>query len=548
MSRTLIAGLIFALLVAAALRFPQLGARPMHNDEGVNAIKLRTLWEHGSYQYDPQEYHGPTLPYASWASMKLQGAKNYVDFTAGQLRVVTVVFGIGLILLLPLVRDGLGNRGVVCAAFLTAISPAMAFYSRYYIHEMLLVFFTFLALAAGWRYWRSGKLGWALLLGAAVGFMQSTKETFVLALGAMVVAFIANAWLNRAFYLRPRAVPARSGSEIGDDFKSVCDAEPAASRDGSRSGDCGRRCNLKHIIAAIAVWLVVVLVLFSSFFTNASGPLDAVRTYMPWLHRAAGASPHIHPWNFYFERLVWFHSKKGPIWSEGLILLLAVFGIIAAFQRKRLSEGCAGFVRFLTFYTVLLTIIYTVISYKTPWCLLNFWQGMILLAGVGVVALLESLGKSIWQIPVSLVLLAAAGQLAAQAWRADVPYAADSRNPYVYAQTSTDVTNLVSLVEALAKVSPQKHDLLIKVMAPENDYGPLPWYLRDFTRVGWWSELPQDPYAPVMIVSTKFDAKLDEKRTHLMVRLFELRPQTWFEVYVREDLWRAYVAAKPREE
>src|SRR6185437_1765016 len=132
-----------------------------------------------------------------------------------------------------------------------------------------------------------------------------------------------------------------------------------------------------------------------------------------------------------------------------------------------------------------------------------------------VVALMHCLKKREFQIAAGLVLFAATGQLASQAWRADVPYADNPKNPYAYAQTSSDVTNLVALVEALAKVSPQKHGMLIKVMAPENDYGPLPWYLRDFTRVGWWSEVPQDPYAPVMIVSVKLDAKLDEKGTHL---------------------------------
>jgi putative Mn2+ efflux pump MntP len=47
-------------------------------------------------------------------------------------------------------------------------------------------------------------------------------------------------------------------------------------------------------------------------------------------------------------------------------------------------------VRFLSFYTVALTGIYTVISYKTPWCALNFWLGTILLAGVGAAVLVES--------------------------------------------------------------------------------------------------------------------------------------------------------------
>ena len=73
----------------------------------------------------------------------------------------------------------------------------MVFYSRYFIHEMLLVFFSFLALAAGWRYWRSRKLGWALLAGAGLGLMHATKETFVITLAAAALALALNRAWNR---------------------------------------------------------------------------------------------------------------------------------------------------------------------------------------------------------------------------------------------------------------------------------------------------------------------------------------------------------------
>ena len=42
-----------------------------------------------------------------------------------------------------------------------------------------------------------------------------------------------------------------------------------------------------------------------------------------------------------------------------------------------------AFVRFLALYTFALAAAYSLIAYKTPWCLLSFWHGMILLAGVG---------------------------------------------------------------------------------------------------------------------------------------------------------------------
>ena len=60
--------------------------------------------------------------------------------------------------------------------------------------------------------------------------------------------------------------------------------------------------------------------------------LDSVRTYVPWLKRAGGHSPHVHPWSFYLQRLAWFHPVKGPVWSEGLILILAAVGLFLIYQ------------------------------------------------------------------------------------------------------------------------------------------------------------------------------------------------------------------------
>jgi predicted membrane-bound mannosyltransferase len=117
----------------------------------------------------------------------------------------------------------------------------------------------------------------------------------------------------------------------------------------------------------------------------------------------------------------------------------------------------------------------------------------------------------------------------------------------VYAHTSLDIRNLVEKVEALARVHPQGNRMLIKVMAPDGDYWPLPWYLRRFKQVGWWDRIPADPFAPVMIVSSKLEAAFDDRtdKTHLMAGYFQLRPQVLLELYVEIDLWRTYIQSLP---
>jgi predicted membrane-bound mannosyltransferase len=285
-------------------------------------------------------------------------------------------------------------------------------------------------------------------------------------------------------------------------------------------------------------------VLFSSFFTNAAGPLDSLRTYQPWLTRAAGETPHVHPWSFYLHRLLFFHISKGPVWSEIVIAVLAVAGAAAGFTRNRQAGADPGFIRFLAFYTLLLTGIYAIIPYKTPWCLANFWHPAILLAGVGAAFLLGIIRKTGLRLALTLLIGAGAIHLAWQARQQDGQYASDAGNPYAYVQTLPNILELVEKVEALAEVHPHHHQMLIKVMAPENEYWPLPWYLRRFNHVFAGGKLPADPFAPVMIVSAQFDAKLDEQKTHLMAGYFELRPREFFELYVEVGLWRDYLGKK----
>src|SRR5690606_37415432 len=80
----------------------------------------------------------------------------------------------------------------IAAAAWTAVSTAMVYYSRYYIHEMLLVLVTFVTFAACWRYACHPRAAWALVAGAGVGLMYATKETFVFALAAGAAAWAVN--------------------------------------------------------------------------------------------------------------------------------------------------------------------------------------------------------------------------------------------------------------------------------------------------------------------------------------------------------------------
>lgn len=520
------AALVLGFALALALRLPQLDLRPLHNDEGVNATNVAKLWVRGEYRYDPHEYHGPTLHYLSLPVLWLGPAKTAAEISDTQLRIITVAFGAGLILVLLLLRDGLGKAGAAWAAVFIAISPAMVFYSRYFIHEILLVFFTLLTLAAGWRYAQSRRPGWAALTGAGVGFMFATKETFVLSLAALLAALLAT-----RIWAQWRHERVTAGETAASPRPRTRWTPPT-----------------HHTLLALSVGLGVWALFFSSFFTNWGGLTDSFKTYLPWLSRAGGNSPHLHSWHFYLERLLWFHPPKSPVWSEAFIALLALCGAAAGFCGNPSLTPRPGLTRFLTFYTASLTAIYCIIAYKTPWCLLNFWLGAILLAGIGTAALFQ-LCRTYWAKAL-LGLLVAAGllHLGAQAWQLSHRYASDLRNPYVYAQTSPHARELVDRLRAIARVAPTGFATTLKVISPES-YWPLPWYLREFKNVGWYEALPADPFAPLVLCSAKLDAKLDDKsdKRWIMTGYYELRPNVFLELYVERSLWEKFVATLPRD-
>ncbi|HCO96692.1 MAG TPA: hypothetical protein DIU00_22595, partial [Phycisphaerales bacterium] len=124
--------ILAATIGAVVLRLPRLQQRPMHGDEAIHAFKLGQLLEQG-YRYDPNEYHGPTLNYLTLIPAWLSNAQKFADLGEITLRIVPVFFGVLIVLLLLLMLDGLGRAGSICAAVLTAVSPAMVYYSRYYI-------------------------------------------------------------------------------------------------------------------------------------------------------------------------------------------------------------------------------------------------------------------------------------------------------------------------------------------------------------------------------------------------------------------------------
>jgi uncharacterized protein (TIGR03663 family) len=506
--------LLFGAVLAFGLWFRVYGLdlRPMHTDESVHADKFGTLLDEGFYAYDPDEYHGPTLNYLSLLSAALFGQTAYTQITEKTLRIVPAVIGTLLLLTPLLFFDGIGLRAAVFSTVFLALSPAFVFYSRYYIQEMLLVCFTAGFLGGLWRYLRSQRRRWILLAGLCAGLMHATKETCALTFAAAMLAML---------------------------LTLVLAGSPAKITLYNRNGLLG-------LLTAI----VVSALFFSSFGKNPDGILDSVLTYTYWLNRAGEQSIHAHPWYWYFDLLTWNELTERITWNEDVIVVGAMVGLFFAFRRQTLLHR-RPFTVFLALFTLILTVIYSIIPYKTPWCVLNFLYGMVLLAGLAVDQLLKCQIQR-WHKRVLCVILIIFGIVSplVQSVFLNTWYCAHPGNPWVYAHTSPDIFKIQNALRRTAAVHPDGKAMYIQVVAPGHDYWPLPWYLRDFTAVAYSDSVDvRTPNPAILLGPAAIEQQVLQKlyespppgRRELQVPLFDepvqLRPGVEWRGYLPRTLW-----------
>jgi predicted membrane-bound mannosyltransferase len=298
------------------------------------------------------------------------------------------------------------------------------------------------------------------------------------------------------------------------------------------------------VLAAVCAVLIAFL-LFSSFLTNVDGPLESITAFKGYFARGTGVdTDHVHPWNFYLKMLTFYRFDGGPAWSEGLIFGLGMVGCISILLKK-IPENCnPGLARFLMFYTLLLTLAYSTIAYKTPWCILSFLHGWILLAGIGVASVFAAAQRSRMHYLLCLVLLLLGfAQLARTAHRTVFRYAADYRNPYVYAHTAPDFMNLVRRIGEVEAVSPKGRELYIQVIADPKETWPLPFYLREYPNTGYWidsSAVPTNPEPDIIISSPDFEASPDD----YLSEFYGLRPDTLLAIHIRRPLWERFLETR----
>jgi len=492
-----------AVIVPLALlgRILYLTVTPLHHDEGVNGMFMTRLFHTGFYQYDPSNYHGPSLYYFGLITTTLNSFFYGKDgLSTFAIRIVPALFGTATVWLLLSTRRYLGAAASLTAAALLAVSSANLYFSRYFIHEVLFTFFTLALVIASFRYAEQGQSRDLMLAAAAAALLFATKETSIITFAVLLLS-----WLCTYTYLRLRRRVVTSASSPGA-------AAPALSR--------SRPARLWAI--ALLIFVAVSVSLYSSFFSNfPQGVYDSVRTFGFWFK--TGANNYQSPW---FTYLQWLSQEELPI------LVLGAAGTVVS-----LYKAPGKFAVFVAFWALGITASYSLIPYKTPWLILNLLLPLAIMAGCFIKQWYDlARVKSSLVLRISaLVTLAAA--LTFSAYQAiDLSFFRydDDRIPYVYAHTRQEFLSLVHQIESLADHNDQGRNLGVVVMSPE--YWPLPWYLRDYSRVGYWGQVIQTA-EPLIIAEESQAGQVEQKLGTLYRKLgsYELRPGIRLILYIRRD-------------
>jgi uncharacterized protein (TIGR03663 family) len=515
-------GVIVIFLIGAVLRLYNLNLVPLHHDEGVNGNFLVRLVRDGAYQYDPENYHGPTLYYFSalipWFTKLLFGASTRDNYglTTFTIRLVPALFGLATIGLVFLLRRRLGTVATLAAGLMLAVSPGAVYLSRYFIHETLFVFFTLGIVVAAIKFYDERNSIYLIPAAASLALLLATKETAIISVGVLVIAFALTLLYSR--FNRKSMAPS-----TGRRNRELSASERLRVIVGEMGGTSAQ---IVNVVLALIAFQALYLLFYSSFFTNAKGITDSLQTFAVWSR--TGTIAHVHPAYTY---LLWLRQQ------EVSLLFLGAVGAAIAILRPRNSLAV-----FSALWAFGLIAAYSLIPYKTPWLLLNFVVPLALIAGYAIQAIYE---LDHYQLRLAAVVLLVAVCVAAfnSVDLNFVNYDNDNEKyVYVYAHTKRGTLDLVNQIEQIAK---ENTGPLTGITIVSPDYWPLPWYLRNYSRVGYFGRMAAST-EPLIIanenqkadVEANFGELYRQVPSHEEGGAFELRPGVKLLLYLRRTGFR----------
>ncbi len=510
-------GLGFLLAAAFLLRVVLLDGKSPHFDEGINGHFVAEMWRTGWYRYDPTNFHGPLYFYLLHFAEILLG-KGVFAF-----RFITALLSTALVYVVWSHARYLGRIAIV-GAVVVALSPAMVFFGRYAIHETLFVLCQVI-FCYGFLKWRiegGTRAVWYMLASTTAAI--ATKETFFIFTGTWMIAW----WLTRlAERLWPTPSPCSFSRSRVHASGPLHEAGPSAVSLPSVLAPAPPTGGSRTWLKVSLCCAVVLAALFSGFFANPEGMRDMIRAYSFWTKTGTGATGHEKPFSYWFELLAIYEWPC--LMALILTPLVCLFGSSSAWMRHFTLLGFGSW------------LAYSIIPYKTPWCILSviwplsFAFGFLIFeTGPRVVSWLarnhQSKRTSAKQMKSSAQPETASGgqfarsltmlwfgfptlALLASAWvmlRLNFREFENPAEKYVYVQSTQDVPRVMSFLYERVRQHPE--DLTMHIQVLNKDSWPFPWLLNRFTHVDFGSVTPETSIVADVIFADQGDVAAIEQK------------------------------------
>jgi uncharacterized protein (TIGR03663 family) len=483
------------------------------------------------------------------------------------------IFGVLTVVLALFLKKYIGRVGSLVAALFIALSPGMVYISRYYIHEILFVFFSF-GIVIGVLYFiekrKAGAvaiatmtllllvcfLPTALNLATVIGKDNATLvwglrlalfavEAFLVFLimrmllawndGAPIYLLLASAsavllfatketafitvgtmaiacvcvWLWRKIY---RAI-------VGEPLEN--ELEPVELTWATFRSRLGTSTDvLLIVVACFFVFAYVGILFFSSFFTYPEGVMKAFEAYAIWTK--TGNKDHTQ--NGTLAYLKWLWKIESPI------LILSAVGTLIAFFKAR-----HRFAMFAGLWAFGLLLAYTIIPYKTPWLAISFVLPMCIVAGYGINELVAS-RDTLMKIAGGILTAVAVAILGYQTYDLNFQRYDDDSMPYVYAHTRRGFLDLIGEIERYAEKSGKGKEASIEIVSP--DYWSMPWYLREYPKAIFHGKFADANTSEMIVASDAQKNELTQRYAahYKHAGTYPLRPGVDLYLLVRRDL------------
>ncbi|MFO7698102.1 MAG: TIGR03663 family protein [Anaerolineae bacterium] len=181
------------MLVVAFTRLWDLGSRSYSHDESIHAWEAWKLLTGRGYTHSPV-YHGPFLYHITALVFALFGDSDVTGRLATSLAGIAIVFA-------PLsMRRWLGNKGILVATLLMAISPVLMHRSRFIRHDQFTILFNLILVVASLRYLDERKHRYLYFVAASLALGFAGKETTFITyaiLGSFLAGIMLYEWLRK---------------------------------------------------------------------------------------------------------------------------------------------------------------------------------------------------------------------------------------------------------------------------------------------------------------------------------------------------------------